>query len=47
MELAWQTNAWEDYVYWQKTGSKILLRINELIKDCLCNPFKDIESLNP
>lgn len=21
MELVWQTNAWEDYLYWQQTAS--------------------------
>ena len=47
MELAWQTNAWEDYLYWQKTDSKILLRINELIKDCLRSPFKGIGKPEP
>jgi toxin YoeB len=40
MELVWQTNAWEDYLYWQKTDVKILGRINDLIKDCLRSPFK-------
>jgi toxin YoeB len=40
MELVWQTNAWEDYLYWQKTDVKILGRINNLIKDCLRSPFK-------
>jgi len=40
MELVWQTNAWEDYLYWQKTDVKILSRINDLIKDCLRSPFK-------
>jgi toxin YoeB len=47
MELVWQTNAWEDYLYWQKTDSKILLRINELIKDCLRSPFKGIGKPEP
>jgi toxin YoeB len=38
MELVWQTNAWEDYCYWQKQDKKILERVNELIKDCLRSP---------
>ena len=42
MELVWQTNAWEDYCYWQKQDKKILERVNELIKDCLRSPFKGI-----
>ena len=40
MELVWQTNAWEDYLYWQKQDKKVLERLNDLIKDCLRSPFK-------
>jgi len=47
MELVWQTNAWEDYLYWQKQDKKVLERVNELIKDCLCSPFKGIGKLEP
>ena len=42
MELAWQTHAWEDYLYWQQTDKKVLEKINALIKDCLRSPFKGI-----
>ena len=28
-----------DYLYWRETDKKILQKINELIKDCLRNPF--------
>jgi len=42
MELVWQSHAWEDYLYWQQTDKKVLLKMNELIKDCLRNPFKSI-----
>jgi toxin YoeB len=47
MELVWQTNAWEDYLYWQKEDKKILFRINDLIKDCLRSPFKGIGKPEP
>ncbi len=47
MELVWQTNAWEDYCYWQKQDKKILERVNELIKDCLRSPFKGIGKPEP
>jgi len=47
MELVWQSNAWADYVYWQKTDTKILARINDLIKDCLRNPFKGMGKPEP
>ena len=42
MELVWQTNAWEDYLYWQEQDKKILRRINDLIKDTLRSSFKGI-----
>lgn len=47
MELVWQTNAWEDYLYWQEHDHKILRRINERVKECLRNPFKGIGKPEP
>jgi len=47
MELVWQKPAWEDYLYWQATDKKIMLRINELIKDSLRSPFKGIGKPEP
>ncbi|MDR3695150.1 Txe/YoeB family addiction module toxin [Mucilaginibacter sp.] len=47
MELVWQTKAWDDYVYWQQTDKKVLIRINELIKECLRTPFKGIGKPEP
>ncbi|HEX8462038.1 MAG TPA: Txe/YoeB family addiction module toxin [Segetibacter sp.] len=47
MELVWQTNAWNDYLYWQKEGKKILFRINDLIKDTIRSPFKGIGKPEP
>jgi toxin YoeB len=42
MELVFQTNAWEDYLWWQQQDKKVLPRINELVKDTLRSPFKGI-----
>lgn len=42
MEIVWQKNAWEDYLFWQQNDKKILNRINELIKDSMRNPFKGL-----
>jgi toxin YoeB len=47
MDLAFQTHAWEDYLYWQQQDGKILQRINELIKDTLRSPFKGIGKPEP
>jgi toxin YoeB len=47
MELVFQSNAWEDYLWWQEQDKKILQRINELIKDALRSPFKGIRKPEP
>jgi toxin YoeB len=47
MDLTWQTNAWEDYLYWQVHDKKNLHRINELIKDTLRSPYKGIGKPEP
>ncbi len=47
MELVWQTTAWKDYLYWQQTDKKVLLRINELIRDTLRSPFKGVGKPEP
>jgi toxin YoeB len=47
MELVWQTNAWEDYLYWQEQDKKMLRRINDLINDTLRSPFKGIGKPEP
>ena len=42
MKLTFAENAWEDYLYWQKTDKKILRRINLLIKEIRRTPFEGI-----
>ncbi len=45
MISSWTPQAWEDYLYWQKTDKQKLKRINELIKSCLRTPFEGIGKL--
>ncbi|WHS50844.1 Txe/YoeB family addiction module toxin [Rothia sp. SD9660Na] len=33
MELIWSSQAWEDYLWWQKQDRKVLKRINTLLRD--------------
>lgn len=40
MKLVFASNAWEDYLYWQKTNKKLLKKINSLIKEILRTPFE-------
>ena len=47
MDIVFQTNAWEDYIYWQQQDKKMLSRINELIKDCIRSPFKGMGKPEP
>ena len=48
MILPWAEKAWEEYLFWQQTDTKILKRINRLIKNSIREPFSglgDPESL--
>lgn len=42
MKLTFSTNAWDDYLYWQKSDKAILKRINALINDIQRTPFEGI-----
>ena len=47
MILSWDVHAWEDYIYWQQTDKQIVKRINELVKDCLRQPFSGLGKPEP
>lgn len=47
MNLLFVDDAWEDYLYWQRTDKNILKRINELIKYCKREPFTGIGKPEP
>jgi toxin YoeB len=47
MKLVFAEQAWEDYLYWQKTDRKILDRINTLIKETSRQPFSGIGKPEP
>lgn len=47
MKLIFSDNAWEDYLYWQRTDRKILRRINTLIQEIKRNPFEGIGKPEP
>ena len=42
MKLVFSEQAWEDYLYWQKTDKQIFKRINNLIKDITRSPFEGV-----
>lgn len=47
MKILWAKDAWEDYLYWQKTDKKQLKRIHDLIHDIKTHPFKGLGSPEP
>lgn len=47
MKFIFAEQAWEDYLYWQKTDRKILERINTLIKEIARQPFSGIGKPEP
>jgi toxin YoeB len=42
MRLIFAEQAWDDYLFWQRTDPKIVERIHELIKDATRHPFEGI-----
>lgn len=40
MKYVFSEQAWDDYLFWQKTDRKILKRINSLIKEISRDPFR-------
>jgi len=47
MKLVFHEAAWEDYLYWQATDTKLLARINLLIKEIRRTPFTGIGKPEP
>lgn len=47
MKLIFSEQAWEDYLYWQKTDRKVLARINALIRDIQREPSSGIGKPEP
>lgn len=47
MKYVFVDESWEDYVYWQQTDKRMVLKINELLKDISRNPFSGIGKPEP
>jgi toxin YoeB len=47
VKLVFSENAWDDYLYWQRTDRKILEKINTLIKEVQRTPFEGIGKPEP
>lgn len=47
MKLVFSEQAWDDYLYWQQHDKKLLLRINQLIKEIIRSPISGIGKPEP
>lgn len=47
MKITWLDPGWDDYVWWLNNDLKVLLRINEIIKDTRRNPFAGLGKPEP
>lgn len=47
MNLLWTRDAWEEYLYWQKTDKRVLKKINTLLKDAQRSPFAGLGKPEP
>jgi toxin YoeB len=45
--LIFAEQAWEDYLYWQKTDRKVVAKINHLIREIQREPFSGIGKPEP
>jgi toxin YoeB len=44
VNLVFAPQAWDDYLYWQKTDPQMISRINLLIKEIMRNPYAGLAS---
>lgn len=47
MNLVFSREAWEEYLYWQRTDPEILKRVNQLIKETMRDPYRGIGKPEP
>ena len=47
MNIVFSENAWADYMFWQETDRKIVVRINKLIKEISRTPYTGIGKPEP
>ncbi len=47
MKIIFSSQAWDDYLYWQRTDRRVLKRINGLIKEISRTPFQGVGKPEP
>lgn len=47
MDIIFLSSGWDDYLYWEQNDKKMLIRTNELIRQCSRTPFDGIGKPEP
>ncbi len=47
MKVAFDPEAWDEYLWWQREDAKTLQRLNTLIEECRRHPFTGIGKPEP
>ncbi|MEN6451664.1 MAG: Txe/YoeB family addiction module toxin [Thermoguttaceae bacterium] len=47
MKIVFSSQAWEDYLFWQRTDRKTVKRINDLIREIIRTPFEGLGKPEP
>jgi toxin YoeB len=47
VKLVFSERAWADYLHWQKTDRKVMLRVNQLLQEIQRDPFRGIGKPEP
>jgi toxin YoeB len=47
MKIIFSSQAWDDYLHWQRTDRKLLKRINDLIREITRTPFEGVGKPEP
>ena len=47
MRIVFASRAWQQYLYWQARDREVLVRINDLIKECVRSPFAGLGKPEP
>lgn len=47
MKLVFSERAWADYLHWQQTDRKVMLRVNQLLQEIQRDPLRGIGKPEP
>jgi toxin YoeB len=47
MKIVFSSQAWDDYLHWQRTDRKVLRRINDLVREITRTPFEGMGKPEP